>query len=138
MRNQNLLLLPFAVALISLMTVGCASTGRVDKLENDIRVLGGQQQSAEADVTQRLSDIDERMNAADQRLTELAMVASELSKSDDDIKSRMSEIESRLDERAINRIFVMPLTYAVAITILLFGILLGVWGYRWKAQRDLS
>ena len=75
------------------MTAGCASNDRVDTLEKDIRRLGGQvsqqmieQQSAEADVIQRLSDIDERMNAADQRLTELAMVASKLSKSDDDIK----------------------------------------------------
>ena len=146
MNNKNRLLLSFAATILLLVTAGCwASDDRVDTLEQDIRVMQAQvsrqvqqQQSVEADVTQRLSDLDERMSAADLRLMELKMVDSELSESDDDIKSRMSEIESRLDERAINRILVMPLTYVVAIMILLIGILIGVWGHRWKVQRDLK
>ena len=146
MNNKNRLLLSFAATILLLVTAGCwASDDRVDTLEQDIRVMQAQvarqvqqQQSVEADVTQRLSDLDERMRAAALRLTELKMVASELSESDYDIRSRMSEIESRLDERAINRILMMPLPYLVAILILLIGILIGFWGHRWKVQRDLK
>ena len=146
MNNNNRLLLSFAATILLLVTAGCWASGdRVDTLEQDIRVMQTQvsrqvqqQQSVEADVTQRLSDLDERMSAADRKLMELKTVDSELSESDDDIKSRMSEIESRFDERAINRILVMPLTYVVAIMILLIGILTGVWGHRWKVQRDLK
>ena len=47
----------------------------------------------------------------------------------------MSEIESRLDERAINRILMMPLTYLVAIAILLSGVVVGVWGHRLKVRK---
>ena len=146
MNNKNRLLLSFAATILLLVTAGCwASDDRVDTLEQDIRVMQAQvarqvqqQQSVEADVTQRLSDLDERMRAAALRLTELKMVASELSESDYDIRSRMSEIESRLDERAINRILMMPLPYLVAILILLIGILIGFWGHRWKVQKDLK
>ena len=146
MNNKNRLLLSFAATILLLVTAGCwASDDRVDTLEQDIRVMQAQvarqvqqQQSVEADVTQRLSDLDERMRAAALRLTELKMVASELSESDYDIRSRMSEIESRLDERAINRILMMPLPYLVAILILLIGILIGFWGHRWKVRRDLK
>ncbi len=145
MKEQSRLLLPFAVAVVLLTTACWAPNDRVDELEEDIRSLQTQvsqqaiqQQSAEADVAQKLSVIDESIHSADQRLSNLETVASELSKSNDDIKSQLSEVESRLDERAINRILVMPLTYAVAIVVLLFGILLGVWGYRWKVQRDLG
>ena len=146
MNNRTRLLLVLAAALILLMITGCASNDRVDRLEKDIRALQGQvsqqmleRQSTEASVTQRLADIDERMNASDQRLAELETGTAGFSESDDDIRSRMSEIEGRLDERAINRIFMMPLTYvvvsAVLIVVLFIGILIGFWIHLRKYHR---
>lgn len=141
MKKQSRLLLPFAVAVILLTTVSCASEDRVDRLEEDIRAIQTQlsqqvrqQQSTEADVTQKLSVISESMNSADQRLTSLETVASELSMSNNDMELQIAEIESALDDRAIKRIFKQPLTYVVAIAILLIGILMGVWGCRWKTR----
>ena len=146
MNNRTRLLLVLAAALILLMIAGCASNDRVDRLERDIRALQGQvsqqmleRQSTEASVTQQLADIDERMNASDQRLAELETGTAGFSESDDDIRSRMSEIEGRLDERAINRIFMMPLTYvvvaAVLIVVLLISILIGFWIHHRKYHR---
>ena len=55
-------------------------------------------------------------------------------KANDGMKYQISEIENKLDDRAFNRILRNPLTYLVAITILLIGVLVGVWGCRWVAR----
>ncbi len=135
------MLLPFVLALILLTTVSCASEDRVDRLEEDIRAIQTQlsqqvrqQQSTEADVTEKLSAINESIQSADQRLSDLEKTTSDLSKSNNDMSRQISEIENKLNDRAFNGILKHPLTYLVAITILLIGVLAGVWGCRWMAR----
>ena len=51
----------------------------------------------------------------DEKLMELEATASELSDADGEIEAQLSDLKSRLDERAINRVLRMPLTYVVVI-----------------------
>ena len=145
MKKRHSLLPLFAALLTLLIAVSCASIDRVDRLEQDIHSLQTQvsqqmiqQQSTEADVAQRLSLIDEGLQSANQRLSSLETSASELSTSDDEMNRQISAIETKLDElsseveerfddRAINEVLKNPLTYLVAIAILLLGLALGLW-----------
>ena len=141
------LTLPLAAVLVLLITAGCASSDRVDTLEQDIRVMQTQvsrqvqqQQSTEASVTEQLAGINESVASIDEKLMELEATASELSDADGEIEAQLSDLKSRLDERAINRIFMMPLTYAVIISVLiavlLLGTMIGFWGHHWKSHRE--
>ena len=116
------LTLPLAAVLVLLITAGCASSDRVDTLEQDIRVMQTQvsrqvqqQQSTEASVTEQLAGINESVASIDEKLMELEATASELSDADGEIEAQLSDLQSRLDERAINRVLRMPLTYVVVI-----------------------
>ena len=154
MRRQNNLLLLFAVLLTLLIAVACASKDSVDRLEIDIRALENQvsqqiiqQQNIDTNVAQRLSAISERMESIDQRLSNLEAVDSALSQSIDDLslqiselenelENRISAIEGKLDDRAINRILANPLSYLVAIAILLLGLSIGVWVSYCRTRRQ--
>ena len=140
MKIQNRLLLLSAVVLLSTIAIGCASQGEVDGLAGRVLRLEAVQQNSNTKVEQRISEIDENMNTIDQRLVNLEETTSTLSQSNGEAHQRISEMESALDARTINQILATPPLYiAIAIGILLLGILiggLGMWVPYFKARRQ--
>ncbi len=145
MKTATNSLLLFAAFVVLFVPLGCDYGTRIDRLEQDSRLLQGrineqarQRESVDADVAQQLSVINEHQDSTDQRLEELETEVADLSISLEVLRQQISDIDSQLDDRAINWALKYWLTYAVAVVILLIGIFIGVWGHRFKVRSDLA